>query len=250
MKVIYFTSTGNSLWVARHFTETPLSIVQLLQSQEYEISDDDAIGIVVPDHVCDIPEPVRKYLKKANLNAPYKFAIITYGSDYACVPERILELQGLDYVNSLLMVDNYFPVFNQKEQVDGAPEKEIERHLDEIISDIDGRRHFLKLTEESKKIEGDKWRDYYVPVLHTLYNNFYIDHDKCVKCGICSKVCPIGNITYNPWPVIGSRCILCGACRQNCPHSAIRYEGEKDSFQYRHDGVSLTDIIKANQNKK
>ncbi|MDE6291259.1 MAG: hypothetical protein K2M16_06985 [Muribaculaceae bacterium] len=30
-------------------------------------------------------------------------------------PERLLELQGVDYLNTLLMVDNYFPVFNQKE---------------------------------------------------------------------------------------------------------------------------------------
>lgn len=248
MKVIYFTSTGNCLWVARHFTETPMSMVQLLRSEEYEISDSEAIGIVVPDHVCDIPEPVRKYLEKAKLDAPYKFAVVTYGSDFACVPERLLELQDLEYLNTLLMVDNYFPVFNQRVQAEEAPKKEIERHLDEIISDVNQRRCFVRQTMESNKIEGDKWRDYYMPVLHGLYKNFYIEHDKCVKCGICAKVCPVGNITYNPWPVIGTRCIVCGACRQNCPHSAIRYEGEKDTFQYRHQGVSLADIVKANNN--
>lgn len=248
MKILYFTSTGNCLWVARKFTDTPLSIVQLLRSESYEISDNEAIGIVVPDHVCDIPELVRKYLKKATLKAPYKFAIITYGSGAASAPERLLEVQGVDYLNTLLMVDNYFPVFNQREQVEEAPKKEIERHLDEIISDVNSRRHFLRLTEESEKIEGDKWRDYYIPVLHGLYKNFYVEHDKCIKCGICAKVCPVGNITYDPWPVFGSKCIVCGACRQNCPHSAIRYKGEKDTYQYRHSGISLIDIIKANNN--
>lgn len=249
MKVIYFTSTGNCLWVARHFTDNPVSIVQLAHSEEYEIADDEAIGIIVPDHVCDIPKPVRKYLERATLNAPYKFAIITFGSDAASAPERLLELQKLDYVNTLLMVDNYFPVFNQKEQVESAPKKEIDRHLDEIISDIKERRHFLRLTEESKRIAGDKWREYYIPLLQELYKNFYIDQDKCIKCGICAKVCPMDNITYNPWPVIGSKCIVCGACRQNCPHSAIRYKGEKDTFQYRHKGITLVDIIKANNAK-
>lgn len=246
MKVLYFTSTGNSLWVARHFTDTPISIVQLLRAGEYEITDSEAIGIVVPDHVCDIPAPVRKYLENATLDAPYKFAIVTYGSDYECVPERILELQQLNYVNAIHMVDNYFPVFNQKEQVDDEPHKEIDRHLDEIIKDINGRRHFLRLTDEAKKKEGDDWREYYIPVLHGLHKNFRIDHDKCVKCGICEKVCPMDNITYDPWPIIGSNCILCGACRQNCPHNAIRYEGEKDEYQYRHYDVSLADIVKAN----
>lgn len=249
MKIIYFTSTGNCLWVARHFTDTPLSIVQLLRSGEYEISDNEAIGIVVPDHVCDIPEPVRQYLKKATLDAPYKFAIITYGSDVASAPERLLELQNLDYLSTLLMVDNYFPVFNQKQQVEEAPEKKIDYHLEKIMSDVKERRHFVKLTDEAKKVEGDKWHDYYIPVLHGLYKNFYVEHDKCVKCGICARVCPMGNITYDPWPVIGSKCIVCGACRQNCPHSAIRYDGEKDTFQYRHQDISVADIIKANNNR-
>ena len=103
--------------------------MQLLRSGQFEISDDEAIGIVVPDHVCDIPAPVREYLGRVTLDAPYKFAIITYGSDFAAAPERLLELQGVDYLNTLLMVDNYFPVFNQKEQVEEAPKKETESHL-------------------------------------------------------------------------------------------------------------------------
>lgn len=136
MKVLYFTSTGNSLWAARKFTDEPLSIVQLQLAGEYEISDDEAIGIIVPDHVCDIPEPVREYLKRAIFKAPYKFAVITYGKADAAAPERLLGLQSFDYLETLLMVDNYFPVFNQKEQVEEEWKKETTRHLDKIISDV------------------------------------------------------------------------------------------------------------------
>ena len=250
MKVLYFTSTGNSLWVARHFTDTPLSIVQLLHSGDFGISDDEAIGIVVPDHVCDIPAPVREYLMQANLDAPYKFAIITYGSDAAAAPERLLELQHVDYLNTILMVDNYFPVFNQKEQVEEAPKKDITRHLDLIISDIRQRRRFINYSDKEKKIKGDEWREYYLPQLSELSKNFHVDHDKCVKCGICAKVCPMGNISYDPWPEFGTNCLLCGACRQNCPRSAIRWKGEKDTYQYRHADITVADIIKANNIKE
>lgn len=249
MKVLYFTSTGNSLWVARKFTDEPLSIVQLKLAGAYDISDNEAIGIIVPDHVCDVPEPVREYLKSATLKAPYKFAIITYGKADTAAPERLLELQSFDYLETLLMVDNYFPVFNQKEQVEEEWKKETSRHLDIIISDVKERRRYVKRSEESDKIEGDKWREYYMPQLHQLYRNFYVDHDKCVKCGICGKVCPMGNILYDPWPVIGDKCIVCGACRQNCPHNAIRFKGEKDTFQYRHTGISVSDIIRSNNHK-
>lgn len=246
MKVLYFTSTGNSLWVARKFSDNTLSTVQLLLDGNYEIADDEAIGIIVPDHVCDIPKPVREYLKKATLTAPYKFAIITYGKADASAPERLLELQEVDYLNTLLMVDNYFPVFNQKEQVEEVGKKNVAQHLEEILSDIRNRRRYIKHSEKEQRREGDEWREYYMPVLHGLYKNFHIDHDKCIKCGICAKVCPMGNITYNPWPEIGSLCIVCGGCRQNCPHNAIRFEGEKDTFQYRHPDITVFDIIKAN----
>lgn len=248
MKVLYFTSTGNSLWVAGKFTDEPMSIVQLKLSGKNEISDDEAIGIIVPDHVCDIPEPVREYLTRATLKAPYKFAIITYGKSYASAPERLLELLDLDYLETLLMVDNYFPVFNQKEQVEEQWRKETPRHLEMIINDVKQRRHHIKRSENEDKIEGDKWREYYMPELHQLYKNFHVDQEKCVKCGICAKVCPMGNILYTPWPEFGDKCIVCGACRQNCPHNAIRFKGEKDTFQYRHPGISVAEIIRANNN--
>lgn len=64
MKVLYFTSTGNSLWVARQFTDTPQSIIHLMRSGTYEISDDEAIGIITPDHFSNVPKPVRAFLEK------------------------------------------------------------------------------------------------------------------------------------------------------------------------------------------
>ena len=58
MKIIYFTSTGNSLWVARQFTDIPISIIGLKRSGIYDITDEEAIGVIVPDHVSDLPSPV------------------------------------------------------------------------------------------------------------------------------------------------------------------------------------------------
>ena len=145
------------------------------------------------------------------------------------------------------MVDNYFPVFNQKEQVENAHRKEINAHLYKIIVDIEERKHFINYSSKERKLKGDAWREIYMPQLHQLYKNFYVDHNKCVKCGICAKVCPMGNISYDPWPEFGSNCLVCGACRQNCPHSAIRWVGEKDTYQqYRHEGITVGDIIRAN----
>lgn len=51
-----------------------------------------------------------------------------------------------------------------------------------------------------------------------------IDEEKCVKCGICSKVCPMGSIhmdSTTELPVIAGICIKCQACILSCSTQAI-----------------------------
>lgn len=246
MKVIYFTSTGNSLSVALNFVENPMSIVALERSGLYEISDSEAIGVITPDHVSDVPRPVREYLSKATLKAPYIFGIVTYGSDVASTVDELAKLQNFDYINTLLMVDNYFPMFSQQKQIETAPKKKIPEHIEDIIADVRARRRYIASPGFLyRKIIGPLMHKAW-PMLGQNYKRFSIDHSRCVKCGICAKVCPMDNITYDPWPVIASNCIVCGACRQNCPQNAIRFKGEKDTVQFRNPCVTVADIIKAN----
>ncbi len=47
------------------------------------------------------------------------------------------------------------------------------------------------------------------------------DKEKCIDCGICSKVCPmhlkVNEITHKP------DCIKCGRCVEKCPKKALRF---------------------------
>ncbi|MBR2197853.1 MAG: hypothetical protein IJ909_05370, partial [Fibrobacter sp.] len=59
--VFYFTATGNSLFVARQFSDSPISIPQELKKKDLTYEADE-IGIVCPDYAGAIPKIVREFV--------------------------------------------------------------------------------------------------------------------------------------------------------------------------------------------
>ena len=49
-----------------------------------------------------------------------------------------------------------------------------------------------------------------------------IDTKRCLGCGVCEDVCPVGAIAIKSTALVnGSRCIGCGRCADECPQRAI-----------------------------
>jgi len=49
-----------------------------------------------------------------------------------------------------------------------------------------------------------------------------LNKEKCLKCGACVAVCPVGALELKNFPENDKeKCTLCGICQKACPVAAI-----------------------------
>ena len=85
------------------------------------------------------------------------------------------------------------------------------------------RNRYPRMSPVTRKLYG-KMMTPFMNVRHEYDKGFYTS-DKCVGCGLCSKLCPCQNITMSDkHPVWNHACIGCNACVVYCPHKAIMFE--------------------------
>ena len=268
--VLYFTGTGNCLYVARQLAGKEgeiLSIPQLMRKKQFEIEADE-IGLVYPIYGHMPPYMVREFIKKAQLKAEYKFAVLTYGMRKCNAVEiwdGISRKAGnvFDYIGTIVMVDNWLPNFDMNEQM--KIDKHIPENLAKITSDLSNRRrwHEPVTQEEREQHEGFmslSGLDPEVGFLMKADRSFRVTDD-CIHCGICTYVCPRGNYQLTGQGVkMQGDCEFCFACIQNSPQRAIQFKKNEDgtwpdgseknpNARYRNENVSLMELKLANNQK-
>lgn len=155
--VFYFTATGNSLYVAKQFSDTPVSIPQIMQRNQRRFSDN-TIGIVCPVFAGQTPKMVIKFLEESEFEAEYLYIILTYGHDESDSPEftaRLAEKYGVfvDYIAAIKMVDNYLPVFDMEEEA--ALEKHVDEQMEAAVRAVSERKHGVpEATKEQRKLHA------------------------------------------------------------------------------------------------
>ena len=271
--IFYFTGTGNCLYVARQLAKVNdentelLSIPQMMKQKRTDFEADE-IGIVYPIYGHMPPYMVRQFIQRAHLKADYLFAILTFGARKCNAVEiwdGIARKAGyhFDYINTLMMVDNWLPNFDMNEQI--KMDKHIPEHLAVITSDLASHKQWHQpVTEEERQMHAGFMAytklDPEVGFLKKAEKYFHIT-DSCIGCAVCTQVCPRGNYSLETGGVQAQGdCEFCFACIQNCPQKAIVFNKVEDDAllangevnpkaRYRNEHISLMDIKRANSQK-
>lgn len=254
MKIFYFTGTGNSLYVAKRFEGELYSIPKVLRSNELRYKDE-KIGIIFPCYGLAAPKIVREFVEKVTLESPYIFAILTYGNMIANGVGWFANYAkkngiSLHYANSLLMVDNYLPIFDVEEQK--KKQKNIEENLSVLLKDISESKEYINKGSVFDAILTSGFQQ--AAKLLPAYNSpkKFSVNDDCNKCGTCIRVCPRDNISLdkeheNSKPIHGDTCEFCLSCINLCPKKAIKLKSEKNpDSRFKNEHVTLKEIIESN----
>lgn len=232
--LFYFSATGNCLVVARDIAEglpdAKIYSIPDVISGEIDL-DADNIGIIYPVYFAGLPRIISDFIKCIDLEkVKYLFTVCTYGAFAAgslLMAEEQLKAAGIPMKAGYYvpMPGNYIVKYGaykkEKQEMMFQNEKESVRN---IIEDVKNQRSItVKPVNFLFNIIGRSIYKSKFPQFPTLDRNFAAN-DKCTKCGICEKICPVKNIRIEEnKPQWQGNCEHCMACIQWCPVEAIEY---------------------------
>lgn len=253
--IFYFSGTGNSLYAARSLDEECISIPQVIDQRDLCFRAD-RIGIVCPVYGHEMPRMVKEFIRRAELHTDYLFLVLTYGNRHASAVELARNTfrrygKNPEYIRTVWMVDNFLPAFDMEEQI--AVDKQVDKQLAIIRADILAKKQEIEPVSEEDRRAHENYLETVGHRPETAWADFTFT-DRCIGCGICTRVCPAGGISLRNHRAVrtGENCQACMACAHACPEMAILvnpvagFAEPNPEARYRNENVTLSDLVAAN----
>ena len=232
-------------------------------AEPFILKENERLGFVFPVHGWRVPKLVREFISKMKIlrepsdatggnkakaddclkNPPFAYCVCTAGDSIGLTIENLnevisqnpsLQALGITEVSSsysLIMPESYI----------GLPFMDVDPKEREIRKKENAAQELAVVCEEifdrkegiNRLVKGPiPW--FFTKVVGGFFENvlitdkrFHVEKDRCVKCGICANVCPVGDIKggHGEFPVWlhHKDCLTCFTCYHHCPHHAIEF---------------------------
>ena len=232
-------------------------------AEPFILKENERLGFVFPVHGWRVPKLVREFICKMKIqrepsdasaenkakaddslkNRPFAYCVCTAGDSIGLTIENLnevisqnpsLQALGITKVSSsysLIMPESYI----------GLPFMDVDPKEREIRKKENAAQALAVVCEEifdrkegiSRLVKGPiPW--FFTKVVGGFFEKvlitdkrFHVEKDRCVKCGICANVCPVGDIKggHGEYPVWlhHKDCLTCFTCYHHCPHHAIEF---------------------------
>ncbi|NLB90615.1 MAG: 4Fe-4S binding protein [Clostridiales bacterium] len=225
---VFFSPGGSTATVSSHIASalsTQIQTIDLLRNQVTSplfFGEKDLLVISIPVFAGRIPMICTEMLSMLKGQKTPAIISVVYGN--RAYDDALLELFELVTQNGFLVAGAAAFVARHSIFPDVAKDRPNEMDLKQIESFA--KSSFLTIqnsTFANLPIPGNN--PYRKPgniPLHPTGNS------KCIRCGICSKLCPVDAICiHTPKKTDTEKCISCTACIYHCPQNARAFRGVK-----------------------
>jgi ferredoxin/flavodoxin len=271
--VIWYSQTGNTERTGRLIAETFNKMGLDVAASDYRdfnresIDTYDLIVAGSPVYYYDVPENFKRWLKSLpEITGKPCAAYVTFGgasgnqhntvctlaallTEKGGVPVGVETFGNMSTFAITWSYGNAARVLEYKRLPDDIAYDRMRTYARMILDRVHLRQDlaiekdcdFRELIKNSPSIWGTK----------LFISNHAIDGSRCIQCGTCLKICPVGAIDLVKYHVDTNACIACLGCVNNCPASAVQMEfmgkkvyGYHDFLEANHIQIRLPEELK------
>ena len=235
-------------------------------AEPFILKENERLGFVFPVHGWRVPKLVREFISKMKIlrepsdasaenkakaddclkNRPFAYCVCTAGDSIGLTIENLNEVISLNPSLQALGITEVSSSYSliMPESYIGLPFMDVDPKEREIRKKENAAQELAVVCEEifdrkegiSRLVKGPiPW--FFTKVVGGFFENvlitdkrFHVEKDRCVKCGICTNVCPVGDIKggHGEYPVWlhHKDCLTCFTCYHHCPHHAIEFANQ------------------------